>query len=618
MVAQAEWHLQRSVGALFEAAVHHWGHRVAVRRREGPNRWQVWSWTELLEQTDRVAAGLLWLGVEPGERVAVVSNTRVEWSTVDYAVLSLGCVSVPIYHLVHPRRLVGIVNQSRAETLVIEDGPAWAFIRERRGRLRHVKSVILLDGRSDEPGVVDFQELLRQGDKVRFRQSNMVSELRARVAPDDLASIMYTSGTTGRPKGACLSHRNILASIESFADRFEATADDIAVLFLPLGNAYARMGQFLALRLGYTLAYARRVDNLDQVLGEVNPTFLFAVPRIYERAHDRVLQGFRQMPAMHRRLVRTGIDALEAQWRRGESIGLGRQAAVFYAQRAVLEPLRRAFGARIRFLVSGAAPLNGRVNRLMRLAGAPIVQGWGMTETMATGTFQTLEEAGESTVGSPLRGVEVRVAADGEIWVRGDNVFLGYENDKKATEEVFDDEGWYRSGDVGRTDERGHLILTDRKRDIIISSSGKRVAPQQVEGLLRHSPWVREAWVFGEGRPFIVALIHPAMSSLREWLESELADGEVRGWTDEALCEHPAVLDRISAEVDAANEELARYEAVRSFALLAQPPRIETNALTPNLVARRRTIERRHMKLIDGLYSVGAFAPGAELHAAPQ
>ncbi len=591
-----------SVGVLLAQAVQRFGPAIALRRRREPLNWSVSTWTELGEQVRAVAAGLLSCGVKRGDSVGLLSNTRVEWTVLDYAAMSIGAVVVPIYHSSTPQQILFVLRDSDACMLVLESRvqleELTPYLRDLK-TLRRKVVIEVMDLRDDSDALL-FDELIRQGRRyMRDEGGDFEAVLRA-VQPDDLATIVYTSGTTGSQKGVHLSHGNILAAIASIHEVLPVGPDDTTLLFLPLSHIFPRLAQFAALEYGFCIAYAQRVDLLAEVLAEVRPTFFFAVPRIYERIYHQVVSGYRELPPLMRTMVRKGLEAA----RQGEeSPRLGKRLAKHFqgkvVEKTLFEGLREGMGGRLRFCVSGGAPLNTEVAEFFRLAGIEILEGYGLSECVGAATINRFGDNRLGTVGRPLPGVRVRIAADGEVLLRGDMLFGGYHNQPEETDLSLSEDGWLHTGDVGTLDAAGFLILTDRKKDIIVTSGGKNVAPQRVEAAMRLSPYVFDAMVFGDCRPHLVALLTLSEDEIRNFARS--LDLPVDDWG--ALLRDSHVRALLDAEVERCNSRLSRFEWVRSFRILRRPLSIEGGELTPTMKVRRRIIWERNRPLIEAMYA---------------
>ena len=602
----------QSVGTLLFEAVERWGPRIAMRRRREPLQWSVLTWTELGQQVRAVAGGLLSLGVRRGDRVALLSATRIEWSILDYAILCVGAVTVPIYHSATAAQAAHVLRDSGASVVVVETRAFLEKVQDQLAGIEGLGRVVVIevmDLRSLENGLL-LDELTRDGRRFLRERTAELDAAFAVVSSSDLATIVYTSGTTGDPKGVSLTHANLLAAVRAMDGMLDVGVDDTTVLCLPLSHIYARVAVFGALSHGFCIAYAQRVDLLGEVLREVRPTFFFGVPRLYERIYHEVVKGFRDLPPLLQTVVRDGVNvAREARGiplsreRPAPRLALGRKLAdrlrAGVARRAVFEPVREALGGRIRFCVSGGAPLNVDVARFFRVAGVEILEGYGLTETCGAATVNPLTENRLGTVGRPLPGVRVRIAPDGEVLLKGHVVFRGYHGLDDETALVLDEDGWLHTGDVGRFDEAGYLIITDRMKDLIITSGAKNVAPQRVEAALRTSPYLDDALVFGDRRPFLVALLaldHEEVSRFARTLGLPTDD-----WM--ALLRDPRIQQLVDAEVERCNGRLARFERVKRYRVLQRSLSIEGGELTPTLKIRRDAIAARHQPLIDGMYA---------------
>jgi len=614
-------HNIESVGQLLTSAVDRWGARVALRRRREPLRWSVLSWTELGSKVEAVAAGLSGLGLVPGDRVGILSTTRVEWTLVDYGVLSLGAVTVPIYHSSTSGQVGHVLRDSGARVVVVEDATQLDKVLKHLEELPSLEHIVLLEimDLRDVPNGVLLDELLRDGRRALREDEGLVTRASQAVRAADLATIVYSSGTTGMAKGVRLTHRNILAAASALDGVLQVNEDDTTVLCLPLSHIYGRIAQYCALTHGFCIAYARRVDLLAEVLLEVRPSFFFGVPRLYERLYLEVVRGYRAMPPLLRGLVKRGVNLAKEESPALGSSGLGVRlltqfkrldigrsladgAGEMAAQKAVYEPLREALGGRVRFCISGGAPLNPDIAGFFRLAGIEILEGYGLTETAGPATVNLPGDNRLGTVGPPLPGIAVRIEPDGEIMVRGPTVFEGYHNRPDETAVSIDDEGWFATGDVGEFDEAGHLVITDRKKDILVTSGGKNIAPQQVEATLRLSPYIADAVVFGDNRPYVVALVTLAPQEVRRFAE-ELGL-PVDDWS--ALVRDDRLQRLVGAEIARCNEKLAYFEAVRHYKVLQRSLSVEGGELTPTLKVRRRALAERYRPLIDSLYDEGA------------
>jgi long-chain acyl-CoA synthetase len=525
---------------------------------------------------------------------------------------------VPIYHSSTAGQVRYVLSDSETRVVVVEDRLQLEKIQGVLQELPNLARIIVIDVMDlrTVPQAMLLDELTRDGRRVLREQPGRLEERRDAVEPTWLATIVYTSGTTGVSKGVLLTHRSLLAAIEALTGVLDVGVDDTTVLCLPLSHIYGRLGQYAALSHGFCIAYARRIDILADVLQEVRPTFFFGVPRLYERIYHRVVTSYRDMPPLLKGLVRRGVEQkreeeadepedLPALSRLRRKLDLGRRvadhASEAAARKAVFEPVREALGGRIRFCISGGAPLNADVGRFFRMAGIEVLEGYGLSETVGAATINPLGANRIGTVGRPLPGIRIRIAPDGEILIQGDMVFRGYHQQPDETALSIDADGWFFTGDVGHFDEAGYLVITDRKKDLLITSGGKNVAPQRVESALRMSPYIADVMVFGDRRPYLVALITLEQDEVRSFAAG--LDLPTDDWG--AIVRESRVEGLIQAEVDRCNGRLARYERVRRFKVLQRALSVEGGELTPTLKVRRAAVGERYRPLVEGLYEGG-------------
>jgi long-chain acyl-CoA synthetase len=539
----------RTVGELPFLAAAAYSDQPAQRHHDG-ERWRDRSFSELRDAVLEVALGFVWLGVQHGDRVCLVSSTRPEWTFVDLGAIAAGAVVVPVYPSSSADEVLWVAGHSGSRVLVCEDAQVLSQLLPLLPQLPDVVSVVVVDPGSEEvDGVVTLDQLRtrgRSGDPVEI-------ELRlSAVEPDDPCTIVYTSGTTGRPKGCVLTHANLQASCDVVAGIPLVGPADVVYVHLPLAHVYARVGQLACLRLGTTLAYATGDQHRLLVeLAEVGATYLASVPRLFEKVY---------------------AAATAQLWESGD-------VAAAHAT------LRTLLGGQLRGAGTGAAPIAMEVLEFFHSAGIPLLEGYGMTETTAITTTQTVGEHRLGTVGRAARGVELRLAVDGEILVHGPNVFAGYYRDELATEEVLVD-GWLRTGDLGAIDEDGYLRITGRSKDIIITSGGKNLAPAALENLIRQSPLVSQVVMYGDRRPYAVALL-------------TLDPDVVRG------LDPAQVPGMVQAVVDAANACFAPVEQIKRFHVLDRELSQASGELTPTLKVKRSVVHAHYAEVFEALYSEG-------------
>jgi long-chain acyl-CoA synthetase len=573
---------------------------VALRAKRG-GRWVDIGYREMAEQVQDLSVGLLELGVRPGDRVAILSENRPEWAIADYACLAARCTDVPIYPTLPPRQAQYVLRDSGAVAVLVSSAAQLDKVMQIRGQLPALAHVIVLDEDATAAGALRFDEVLRRGRAGRGRYPDW-RRTALEAKPDDLATLIYTSGTTGDPKGVMLSHGNIASNVTTSVDLFSFTAEDECLSFLPLSHIFERMfGHYCMFHAGVVINYAESVDTVPANMLEIRPHLMASVPRLYEKIYGRVLDNVRSASNLRKRIFAWSRDVGE-RWaeatieRRPVSPLLKLQRAV--ADRLVFAKLRARTGGRIRFFISGGAPLSPDIARFFYAAGLPILEGYGLTETSPVMAVNTFQHHRLGSVGKAIPGVEIRIAPDGEIVTRGPNVMCGYFNKPEATAEAIDAEGWFHTGDIGMIDADGFLSITDRKKDLIVTAGGKNIAPQPIEILAKSSKFVASAVMVGDRRPFPIMLVVPNPTQVKGWAEHKgLPDGEL-----EQLLAHPDVRQKIEREVRMTLRDLAQYEMPKKLLILARDFTVEAGELTPTLKVRRRIVEERHRIAIEALY----------------
>lgn len=571
--------MPETVCDLWEASARRGGDGTAFLAQDG-GRFRPVPWREAAQAVDELAAGFAALGLERGDRFAICARTRVEWTLCDYALISAGAVVVPIYPTASDSDIAHILRDSGARGAVCET-PA---LRDRLLAACPLEHSLVIDGAPE--GVATLETLRALGRDALARDPGLVRALRAGAAPDDELTTIYTSGTTGEPKGCVLTHHNATALVEA-VDRVPGLVvdGDVALLYLPLAHVFARTCQLVLTEKG-VLAFCADPRALPGAMREVRPTLLPTSPRLFERARGAIEASLAREAGMRARLARWGaaVGARAAEHRRAgrrPPLSLAFEHAI--ADRLVLRTIRDRFGGRLRHAISGGAPLGREVGAFFDGLGITILEGYGLTECAVV----SVNRPGHNrlgTVGPPLPGTEVRLASDGELLVRAPQVFKGYRGLEAQTEEVFTRDGWLRTGDVAELDEAGSIVITDRKKDIIVLAGGKNVAPQKIEAALTAAPIVSQALVVGDGRPYVVALI--------------AVDPEQRA----AAGSDDATRALVERAVSEANRALGADERVRRFAILERELSEEAGELTPTLKVRRRVCEARFREEIERLY----------------
>jgi long-chain acyl-CoA synthetase len=594
-----------TLNELFLGAIARFRARPVAMRRKTDGTWSELSYTELHERVKAVSHALAALGVRAGDRVAILSENRPEWAITDYATLALGAADVPIYPTLPARQAAYILRDSGAVVAFVSGQSQLDKLREVRDECPALRHVVTFDAVAAAGDALAFDALLAEG---RGAATGPWEAAARRVAADDLATLIYTSGTTGDPKGVMLSHGNITSNVVLSLMRIELTDADECLSFLPLSHIFERMaGHYLMLQCGVLINYAGGIDSVSADMLERRPSVMLSVPRLYEKIHARAQESAASGSTLKRRLFRWAV-ATGARWADATTAGrvpAGLQLSHRIADRLVFSKLRERTGGRLRFFVSGGAPLNPEIARFFYAAGLPILEGYGLTETSPVIAVNTFEDFRIGTVGKPIPQAEVRIAPDGEILTRGPNVMRGYYNKPEATREALSPDGWFHTGDIGELSPDGFLRITDRKKDLIVTAGGKNIAPQPIENMVKTSRYVTNAVMIGDRRSFPIMLLVPNVPVLHDWARHHglgVAD-------DAALLAHPATMDKLEREVKRTLRDLARFEVPKRFVLVPQDFSIEAGELTPTLKVRRRVVEEKYLEQIEAVYA--GFPPNA-------
>jgi long-chain acyl-CoA synthetase len=565
--------------------------------------WESVTWQQAMEAVKTIAAGLLALGIQPEDRVAIASATRYKWLLADLAIICAGAATTAVYPSTRSEDVVYILADSGSRIVFAEDDTQLAKLHAHRDELPDVRAVVTFDGEPDGDWVMSLDDLQALGAKHLVDHPTAVDESVALVGPEQLATLIYTSGTTGLPKGVELPHRCWTYVGAAASSLNVLHQDDLQYLWLPLSHSFGKMLLAAQLQIGFASAVDGRVDKIVENLAEVRPTFLAGPPRIFEKVHAKVVQSVDEEGGVKKRLFdwAFGVGRRVSEARlRGDSPGLLLQAEHALADRLVLGKIRELLGGRIRFLVSGSAALSPDVGRWFDAAGVLILEGYGLTETSAAACIVRPDDPAFGVVGPPVAGTEVMLAADGEVLVRGPGVMRGYHNNPGATIEVMDADGWFATGDVGEIDADGRLRITDRKKDLIKTSGGKYIAPQAIETMFRAvCPLASQMLVHGDARNYATALITLDPEALAQW-------GRAHGLPDRdyaTLAADPSVQEYVHTCVDELNGRLNRWETIKDFRILDHDLSIEADELTPSMKVKRSVAEARHQRLIDEMYA---------------
>jgi long-chain acyl-CoA synthetase len=586
----------KTIADLLPKAAAQYGSNVAVRYKEG-DAWVSKSFAEVLEIVQPLAFGLVTLGVEKGDRVSILGNTRPEWTYFDFAALSIGATVVPIYQTNSPEECRYVLENSDSKVVVVEDAEQLEKVRQVRDQLPQLEHVVLMTGAGAEEAI-SMEDLAAKGgggDAVTW------AALYEAVTPEDICTFIYTSGTTGPPKGCIISHGNYRAMLDMVRETSVIEEGDLTYLYLPLAHSFALLIQLGSYDLGTAIAYWER-DPLKILpnLAELKPSYFPSVPRIFEKIYTAATSAMEKEGGLKKAIFNWAIGVgakMRDTERAGRKPGFLLQRQYDFADKKVLSKIRGLFGGNIRLAVSGAAPINPEILRFFDAAGVLVLEGWGMTETSTAATISSPEDFKVGTIGKPFPGCEVKIAEDGEILVKGPNVFQGYHKNPEATAETIVN-GWLHTGDIGEIDSEGFIKITGRKKDIIITAGGKNITPANLEAEIKQHPLVSQCVVVGDRRPYLVALVT---------LDPEEA---VTYAKEHGLPEDPAQLATnadvkasIEAHVDKINENFARVEQVKKISILPNDLSQESGELTPTLKVKRAVVAQKHEDAIEQLYA---------------
>lgn len=587
--------MAETLAQLFKNAVAH-GKPEAILTKETGTYAPISS-AELERRVLRLQTALLDAGLGRGDKCALLSENRWEWAATDFAIMSAGIISVPIYPTLPPEQIQYLLKHSESKAVFCSTREQLDKILEIRDQLPELGMVAVFDA-VDEPDVRQLSGLIGDGDVTADERARCEAAADA-VTADSLASIIYTSGTTGIPKGVMLSHGNLTSNIRD--SLIEVGTDDVALSFLPLCHVAERLADYVYFASGATVAYAESIETVAANMGEVRPTIAVGVPRFFEKVYGRVMAAMAAAPAIRRMIFEWAVSVGKAATPhivKDEPLPglLGFKHGL--AEKLVFHKLRGRLGGRIRMFISGAAPLPQHLAEFFYALGLPIYEGYGLTETSPLVSINTQENLKFGTVGKLIPNVEVKIADDGEILVRGPNIMQGYYKMEEQTAEVMDGD-WFLTGDIGKLDGEGYLSITDRKKDMFKTSGGKYIVPAPIENSLKRSQLVETAVVIAEGRNFPSALIVPDFAALRAWAESKGIQAE----SNEELCAHEAVLAHMMDEVAGQCSSLAKFEQIKKIALISNDFTIDGGELTPTMKVRRREVDKKYADQIEGIYA---------------
>jgi long-chain acyl-CoA synthetase len=574
---------------------------VYVQRVNGA--WTHLTHDQLKYRVEAFAEALLRLGINPGDRVGIVAENRLDWPMVDFAMVGMGVIDVPVFPTLTAKQLQFIYADCSATCVIVSNATQLNKIEQVWNELPDLKHVIVMnDVQSDDPRVVSLQKLIDDAESTTDAKTRaeQYRERAMSVSPDDTLTLIYTSGTTGNPKGVILTHGNLISNVMNSKNVVTLSERDSLLSYLPLCHIFERMaGFYLAFSVGATVTITDSIETVAELMQIVRPTIMTSVPRLFERIRMRVLGNVQKEAPLKQAIFQWAFSVGE-KWingHRGPIMGI--QHAI--ADKLVFSKVRARTGGNLRFFVSGGAALNPEIGRFFQILGIVILEGYGLTESSPVISIHRLEDVVIGTVGTPLSSVEVRIAPDGEILARGASIMKGYWNNPEATRESLDEQGFLHTGDIGILTDRGHLKITDRKKHLLVSSGGKNIAPQPIEAAIAQCQYVDQVIVIGDAREYCTAIVVLDKDAVKGWGEKHGASAS----TAEELAQNQQLISAIERELNALQKDLSKYEKARRYAFLVEPFTVENGLLTPTLKVKRKAVLERYADLIDGLYSKG-------------
>ena len=583
----------KTLGDLFRQAAGNFPDTNILNFKRGGS-WQRISGSEMLSRMEACAEGLRDLGIERGDRVSILANNSPEWTITDGACQLAGIVDVPIYTTLAPASVEYILRDSGSRVLFLEDEASIESLKDAIGKVDTLEKIVLFRGTSEGERLLSFEQLLNSA-------VTNGSEYRA-ADPEEVATLIYTSGTTGEPKGVMLTHNCIMSNVIDAGEKYEFETHDVPLSVLPLSHIFERSAMYLYLLHGMEVHYAESIEKVPENLGEVRPTIFVGVPRIFEKVYARAKLKSAQAGGAKEKIFDWAIEIAKQyamKIERKEPVPVSLRLKYAVCDKIVYSKLREFFGGRLRACITGGAALPDDIYLIFNGAGIPVMQGYGLTETSPVLSSNNPEYSKLGSVGKPIRNVQVRIAEDGEIEATGPGVMPGYYHKPDATRDAFTEDGWFRTGDIGRIDEEGFLFVTDRKKELFKTSGGKYIAPAPIEQMIRSSRFVSQVVLVGNERKYAAALIVPNF----EMLDAYARHKGFPSMSHEEFCRDPRVIDLIERQVAAHTTGLARFETVKRIALLENEFSVNRGELTPTLKIKRRVINEKYKDVIDRLYS---------------
>jgi long-chain acyl-CoA synthetase len=572
--------------------------------RKIKNEWVGISYSDYRNFVKYFTLGLFSIGIEKEDKVAIISENRIEWTISDMSILTAGAISVPLYPSSTAKQMEYLLNNSETKYIIVSNQLQLNKINKIKSNLPLLQKIIIMNEKSEiEDGIIKFSDLLRAGEKYSKNHTDLFEKLLQQPKPEDTATIIYTSGTTGEPKGVELTHHNFVFEITVVAQLYGFSPADSSLSFLPLCHVFERTGDYTLFACGTSIAFADSIDTVAENMIEIRPTIIVTVPRLFERIYSKIIKSVENSSETKQKLFYWALEIGKkyAASKRDGLIPLILKTKNMIADRLVFEQIRAKTGGRIRFFVSGGAALPREIGEFFEAVRIKITEGYGLTETSPIISANRLDKYKFGTVGMPFPGVDVKIADDGEILVRGPLVMKGYFKNPEATKEAINNEGWFHTGDMGHFDSEKFLHITDRKKNIIVSSGGKNIAPQPIENLFLSSKFIDQFILIGDRRQYLSALIVPDFNSIKEYADThQIPYSDIKDLTN-----NEEIYKVIEHDIGKLQIDLANFERVRKFVLLDKALTLEDGEITPSLKIKRKAVEERYSDIIEEMYKIG-------------
>ncbi len=591
-----------TIAEMFISVTNKYADKTAYGYKVG-DEWKRMTFAQVREMVEKISYGLKSLGIKPGDHIGIISHNSHLWAMSDYATVCARGVLATIYPTLTTKQVKWIVQHAECRFIFAGDQEQAEKVLSFLPEVKQLEKVIVLDNtKFDNENVILLSDLLDMGEKYQSGHPGEFEKDAMSIHKDDLLTMIYTSGTTGEPKGVMLTHGNLSSNIAGSLEVITADENDTFLSFLPLSHVFERMaGHYLATSVGAEIYYAESINTVADNMGEVHPTLMTAVPRFYEKVYSKIIDNISTASSIKQKLFWWSINGgkkAENLRDHGRPVGAFLETKLKIANKLVFSKLQEKVGGKLRFFASGGAPLSKEIGKFFKAAGISILEGYGLTETSPVISINPLEKNKLGTVGPILSNVEVKIADDGEILTRGPHIMKGYFKNDEATAEVIDKDGWFYTGDIGMIDEDGYLAITDRKKNIIVTSGGKNVAPQPMENVLVTSKWIEQILAIGDKRKFVSAFIVPSFPNLEAWGKEK----ELKWETRDELIKLPEVEELYDRVIEESMEGFAQFEKVKRYVLLSQEFTIESGELTPSMKIRRNIVEKKYQDVINQLY----------------